>query len=493
MLKNIKIRYIAYFFGAVLLLLALVNYLVVSTIAIKPQQTQIIGYTLQIREIANQMKLTLSILSNLEFYNEKLADDIRRLEAAYSIRFAVLENGGQVEHNNQKLNIPKPDDKAKVILQKIRNQWQGYSKDVTLITDKLTGGKSADTLKLDQQFVAEKYALFVNAHDQLTALYQDRLDAQYSQLQWAFIILGFLNFLTVAGIYYVVRNLILVPIYVISQSSRQLARGNLAEKIPYNARNEIGYIAQNINDLADILQSATEFSRQIGQGNLNVEYKGDLSILQNKESIVSALELMRNQLREVAQKDYEERWTSEGIAQFSELLRNLNYQKIEELCYEVVKFAVTYVEAHQGILFVLNDDIPNINEHFLEPKAAFAANKRKIFKEKLKIGETLIGQAFADKETIFLDQVPDTYEKIMSALGNSTPRNVLIVPIIYQEQAVGVMEILSLGEIPAYRIRFAERLAEIFASTLSNAKAYEKSQKLFVESQEVEKRTARRG
>ncbi len=493
MLQNIKIRYIAYFFGVVLILLALVNYLVVSTIAIKPQQTQIIGYTLQIREIANQMKLTLSILSNLEFYNEKLADDIRRLEAAYSIRFAVLENGGEVEHNNQKLNIPKPDDKAKVILQKIRSQWQGYSKDVALITDKLTGGKSADTLKLDQKFIAEKYTLFVDAHDQLTALYQDRLNAQYSRLQWAFIILGFLNFLTVAGIYYVVRNLILIPIYVISQSSRQLARGNLAEKIPYNARNEIGYIAQNINDLADILQNATEFSRQIGQGNLNVEYKGDLSILQNKESIVSALELMRNQLKEVAQKDYEQRWASEGIAQFSELLRNINYQKIEELCYEVVKFTVTYIEAHQGILFVLNDDIPNINEHFLEPKAAFAANKRKIFKEKYKIGETLIGQAFADKETIFLDQVPDTYEKIMSALGSSTPRNVLIVPIISQEQAVGVIEVLSLGEIASYKIRFVERLAEIFASTLSNAKAYEKSQKLFVESQEVEKRTARRG
>ncbi|MCS6794642.1 MAG: GAF domain-containing protein [Raineya sp.] len=493
MLKNIKIRYIAYFFGIVLLLLAFVNYLVVSTIAIKPQQTQIIGYILQIREIANQMKLTLSILSNLEFYNEKLADDIRRLEAAYSIRFAVLESGGKVEHNNQKLTIPPPDEKAKVILQKIRNQWKGYSKDVTLISDKLTGGKSADTIKLDQKFVAEKYALFVNAHDELTSLYQERLESQYNQLQWAFIALGILNFLTIAAIYYVVRNLILIPIYVISQSSRQLARGNLAEKIPYDARNEIGYIARNINDLAEILQNATEFSRQIGQGNLNVEYKGDLSILENKESIVSALELMRNQLREVAQRDYEERWASEGVAQFSELLRNTDYRKMDDMCYEVIKFIVSYIQAQQGILFVLNDDIPNINEHFLEPKATFASNRRKIFKEKLKIGETLVGQAFADKETIFLDQVPDTYEKIVSALGSTTPRNVLIVPIIYQEQAIGVMEILSLGEIPAYKMKLVERLAEIFGSTLANAKAYDKSQKLFIESQEIEKRTIRRG
>lgn len=492
-MKNLKIRHIAYFFGLVLLLLALLNYLVVSTIAIQPKQTQIIGYTLQMREIANQLKLTLTILANQDFFNESLADDIRRLEATYNTRFSVLENGGEIEQYGQKIIIPEPDEASKVLLGKIRKQWSTYSQDVSLVIDKLTKGKSTDTLKLDQKFVADKYKLFVSIHDQLTAMYQDRLDSQYAKLNWAFVFLGVVNFLTIAGIYYVVRNLILIPLYQISKSSRQLALGNLSEQIPYHSRNEIGYIAQNINDLAEILRQATEFSREIGRGNLEAEYKGKLSVLENKESIVAALQMMRQQLIEVSNKDNQERWTSTGIAEFSEMLRNLDTRDLEGMCYNIISFIVKYLEANQGIIFVLNDDIPNINEHYLEPLAGYAANKRKIFKQKIKLGETLIGQSFSDKETILLDEVPETYEKISSAMGSSTPRNVLIVPFLHNEVPLGVVEILSLKALPAYKVTFVERLAEIFASSVANAKAYDKSQKLFMESLEVEKRINRRG
>ncbi|GAB4126504.1 MAG: hypothetical protein OHK0045_01250 [Raineya sp.] len=492
-MKNLKIRHIAYFFGIVLLLLALLNYLVVSTIAIHPKQTQIIGYTLQMREIANQLKLTLTILANQDFYNEPLADDIRRLEASYNTRFSVLENGGEVEQYGQKIVVPEPDEASKVLLEKIKKQWSTYSQDVSLVVDKLTKGKSTDTLKLDKKFVADKYKLFVSAHDQLTAMYQERLEKQYVKLNWAFIFLGVVNFLTVAAIYYTVRNLILIPLYQISKSSRQLATGNLSEQIPYSSKNEIGYIAQNINDLAETLKQATEFSREIGKGNLEVEYKGNLSVLENKESIVSALQMMRQQLIEVSEKDKQEKWLSEGIAEFSEMIRSLDTRDLQGMCYSIISFIVKRLDANQGIMFVLNDDIPNINEHYLEPLAGYAANKRKIFKQKVKLGETLIGQSFRDKETILLDEVPETYEKITSAMGSSVPRNVLIVPFSHQEVALGVIEVLSLKAIPTYKINFVERLAEIFPSAVANAKAYDKSQKLFVESLEIEKRISRRG
>lgn len=493
MLRRIQIRYIAYFFGGVLVLLVFLNYFTINKLAIHPQQTQIIGYVLQIREIANQMKLTLTILSNLDFYNEKLADDIARLEATYSIRFSALEGGGRVEQNNQKITIPPPDEKAKVILQKIKQQWKGYSKDVALIADKLMKGKSTDTLNLDSHFITEKYTLFVEAHDQLIALYQEKLEKQYQAMHIALIALAIINFLSIGGIYYVVRNVLLIPIRIIYQSSQRLARGNLAEKIPHLVDNEIGMIAKNINDLAEILENITEFSRQIGQGNLDAEYKGDLGLLENKESIVSALEAMRRQLQLAAEKDAQAKWSSEGVAQFSELLRSLGSQNIDELCYEAIKFIVSYVQAQQGVVFILNDSRIGSEEHFLEARAAFAASKRKMLKEKVRIGETLVGQAFVDKETILLDEVPPTYEKISSALGSTLPRNVLIVPIVYQDKSLGVIEILSLQDIPSYKVHFVERLVEIMASTIEEARSYEKNQRMLAETAELEKRIARRG
>ncbi|KOY84617.1 hypothetical protein AD998_19395 [bacterium 336/3] len=492
-MKNFKIRQIAYFFGFILLMMTFVNFIVVNSIAIHPKETQIIGYTLQIREIANQLKLTLTILANQEFYNENLADDIKRLEGKYNTSLSVLEVGGQIEHNGQKLYFPKPDASTKVLLSKIRYQWTSYGKDVDLVIDKLTKGASTDTLKLDEKWVIDKYDLFVNLHDKLTTLYQDKLENQYAGLNLAFILLGIFNLAIIASIYYTVRNLILIPIQQISVTSRELAQGNLSKKVRFTSKNEIGYIAQNINDLAEIVEKATDFSKEIGQGNLDAEYKGDVRILENKGSIVAALQLMRDQLREIALKDQQERWLSAGIAEFSEMLRNLDTRNINEMCYHIISFVVRYVEANQGLMFILNDDIPTINEHYLEATAGYAANKRKIFNQKIKIGEGLIGQSFTDKETILLDEVPNSYEKVISALGMATPRNVLIVPFTYHEVALGVLEILSLKNIPPYKVTFVEKIAEIFASTVSVAKAYNKSQKLFAESLEVEKRISRRG
>jgi HAMP domain-containing protein len=492
-MKKLKIRHIAYFFGVVLLLMTLLNYIVVNSLSIHPKQTQVIGYTLQIREIANQLRLTLSILSNQEFYDENLAYEIKKLEGLYNSRLSVLEESGYIEQNGQRIFIPPPDPTSKVLLRKIKSQWNSYSQDVDLVIDKLTKGASTDTIKLDQKWVADKYSIFVNLHDQLTNLYQEKLEKQYFNLNIAFAILGIINFIVIGSIYYTVKNLILVPINQISRTSRELARGNLSQKIPFSSRNEIGYIAQNINDLADILQNATEFSREIGKGNLEVEYKGDLRVLENKDSIVSALQLMRNQLIDIAQKDSQERWLNTGITEFSEMLRTLDTKNLGEMCYHIISFLVKYTESNQGMMFVLNDDIPNINEHYLEAMAGYAANKRRFFNQKIKIGEGLIGQSFADRETILLDEVPETYEKVFSALGSTTPRNVLIVPFMHQDVALGVLEILSLKPIPAYKVTFVEKITEIFASTIAAAKAYDKSQKLFAESLEVEKRINRRG
>ncbi|MDX1903055.1 MAG: HAMP domain-containing protein [Thermonemataceae bacterium] len=491
-MRDVKIRNIAYLLGVLLLVITFTNYVVIRMVAISPKQSQVVGYTLQIREIANQLRLTLSILANQDFYNENIADDINRLESIYNTRFLVLENGGEVEQNKQKIKIPKPDANTKILLGKIRKQWLNYKQDVDLLVDKLAKGKSTDTLKLDEKWLGQKCTSFVSLHDQLTELYQQKIEQQYSRLDWSMIVLGIINLSLIAYVYYIVRNLVLVPIQKISLTSRELADGNLSNKIDFTSKNEIGYIARNINDLADILKNATEFAKEIGQGNLQAQYKGKLNMA-NKESIANTLQLMKQQLSEVADKDRQDRWATQGIAEVSELLRELSIEDLAEMAYQLTVFVVTYMEANQGIMFVLNDNNTANTEHFLEPSAAYAANKRKIFKQTFKIGETLIGQSFADKETILLDQVPDSYEKISSALGASTPRNVLIVPIIDDGTAIGVWEILSLKKIHPYMVSFVERIAEIVSASVAAAKNHLKEQKMLTESLEVEKRTSRRG
>lgn len=69
------------------------------------------------------------------------------------------------------------------------------------------------------------------------------------------------------------------------------------------------------------------------------------------------------------------------------------------------------------------------------------SNSRKIL-----IGEGLTGQAAASKQSILIKSISDNHIKIYSGLGASSPRSLLITPIIFEDKTVGVIEIASFNE-----------------------------------------------
>ena len=267
---------------------------------------------------------------------------------------------------------------------------------------------------------------------------------------------------------------------------KKMALGDIdsVEKLELIRQDEIGQMSDSLNRLIEGLNRTAHFAREIGNGNLDQEFH----LLSDDDVLGNALIDMRQSLKHAEQEeekrkieDEKQRWATEGIAKFGEILRNYN-NDIDELSFHLMSNLVNYLKVNQGALFVVNDD--EQGNVFLEMTNAIAYNKEKYVKKRIKIGEDLVGRAAHEKLTIFMTDIPEDYIEITSGMGTANPRCLVIVPVLLNEQVYGVIEIASFNVLEQYQIEFIEKIGQSVASTISSVHINEKTQKLLKQSQQ---------
>lgn len=238
-----------------------------------------------------------------------------------------------------------------------------------------------------------------------------------------------------------------------------------------------------ISDITNNLRFATEFVREMGKGNFEARLQGitDENFALNKENLAGELISMKVQMKASAEQEKKRVWATQGLANFGDLLRNSNHD-LAKLSEEVIIFVVKYLKANQGGIFILNDD--DENTKFLELQAAYAFERKKYLTKKISLGEGLVGQAYLERETIHLRQIPKNYVSITSGLGGANPHTLILVPLKVEENVMGVMEIASFKNFEQHEIEFCEKIAESIASTISGAKVNERTRDLLEQSQQ---------
>ena len=83
---------------------------------------------------------------------------------------------------------------------------------------------------------------------------------------------------------------------------------------------------------------------------------------------------------------------------------------------------------------------------------------------KYEVGEGLIGQAASNGNTLYVDDVPEGYVKIVSGLGESAPRNIIVLPVLFEEQVKGVIELASFEPFSPTHEVFLDQLMESIGS-----------------------------
>jgi PAS domain-containing protein len=175
------------------------------------------------------------------------------------------------------------------------------------------------------------------------------------------------------------------------------------------------------------------------------------------------------------------RYMNEGLAKFADLLRSKN-NDINSLGDAFIREIVKYLNALQGGFFIYDDS--ERGNPVLTMISAFAYNRKKYLQQTVKLGEGLIGTCAREKQYMNFTEIPAGYITITSGLGDTPPNNLLLIPVMHENEILGVIEIASLYLFKQYEIDFAREVALSLGSTLVNTRNNQRTSELLTRSQQ---------
>lgn len=454
-LSDLKMRHIAYAMGFLLSSLFLINFLTASLLGLG--KSDIID-----QNLADKLFYSVEQIhpdNAARFTDEERTNFIENI----TDQLATLEHGGEVNVLDEWVELEAAAGEKLEHVQEISAALSSFDA----------------KYKEDPDIGRGYYGALKNSSKHFANFTKESAIGKETTFNSVLLVTVIISICLYALIYMIFRYLLLGPIYLISRVSRRLVIGNLQEKIQINSKSEIGHIASNVNDLADLLNDATEFTKEVGEGNLEVKYNVDDEAEIDADSIAGALVTMREKMKAIAKEDFNRNWSTQGHAHFGNILR-ISDKDSDDLANLIISELVQYLKANQGCIYFLTN---NDNEQRLELKGSYAFGRKKFNEEYVEIGDGLIGQGFLERKTVYLTNVPDDFVSIRSGLGDAAPNSILIAPLMLNDDVLGMIEIASFNPLEQHEIEFVEKLGESIASTISNTMTNNKTAMLLEETQ----------
>ncbi len=101
------------------------------------------------------------------------------------------------------------------------------------------------------------------------------------------------------------------------------------------------------------------------------------------------------------------------------------------------------------------------------------------------LGEGLAGQAALERKRIMITDVPPGYLTVGSGLGMSSPVSVVMLPILFEDQVLGVLELASLHEFSDVHLAFFDQFVPTIGVTINTIMANSRTESLLTESQRL--------
>ncbi|HEX5841858.1 MAG TPA: response regulator, partial [Pseudomonas sp.] len=274
-----------------------------------------------------------------------------------------------------------------------------------------------------ERYLNEKARIMAPLKRFKTALEQRteaELRLQQDHLQGIIVLAMSLTGLALFGVFATLRHarsVLLLPLEQLGQQAAGIARGDYAARCEIPGDNELGELGEHFNNLASSLGQSRE---------------------------------------EEAVRD----WFKSGQFELNAMLRG--DRPIVAMAGDVLQFLASYLEAGVGALYVYEPQ-----QEQLELVASYAFTRRKALSQTIVLGEGLAGEAAREKKTICWQQVPADFLPIESALGQSAPAAVVAVPLLHDDQLVGLIELGRFAGFSDRQLEFLARAAEIIAIAMS--------------------------
>jgi GAF domain-containing protein len=138
------------------------------------------------------------------------------------------------------------------------------------------------------------------------------------------------------------------------------------------------------------------------------------------------------------------------------------------------------VNAQRGVLYTMEKDD---GEPMLDLVASYAFTERKNISNRFRLREGLVGQCAYERKRILLTHVPADYITIGSALGAATPLNIIVLPVLFEEDVKAVIELASFSRFSETHQAFLDQLTESIGIVLNTIAANMRTEGLLKQSQ----------
>ena len=308
-----------------------------------------------------------------------------------------------------------------------------------------------------------------------------------------------------------------------------VANGDLKQKLTVEAKGEIAELGDTINSMTDTLatfaEQVTTVAREVGvegklggqanvpgaagtwrdltdnvnrlAANLTTQVraiaevatavtKGDLSrsITVETAGEVAALkdninEMIRN-LRDTTRVNTEQDWLKTNVARFTRLLQG--QRDMLTVARLLLSELAPLVNVQHGV-FYMKEAADGAAS--LKLFSAYGYTERKHLSSSFQTGEGLVGQCLFEKQRILLTNVPGDYITISSGLGEATPLNIAVLPVIFEGEVLAVLELASFNRFSDIHLTFLDQLSESVGIVLNTMAATTRTEALLKQSQSL--------
>jgi HAMP domain-containing protein/CheY-like chemotaxis protein len=315
----------------------------------------------------------------------------------------------------------------------------------------------------------------------------------------------------------------------IAQVVTAVANGDLDRKLNLTARGEIATLVDTINDMTDTLstfaEQVTGVARDVGvdgrlggqasvpgaagvwrdltnnvnelAGNLTGQVRairdvatavtqGDLtrSITVEARGEIAQLKDTVNQmirtLAETTKVNQEQDWLKTNVARFTRMLQG--QRDLLTVARQILNELAPLVNAHHGAFYMTEHDDDGA---LLRLFASYAYQDRKNVANVWRFGQGLAGQAAMEGKRIVLSKVPPDYIQITSALGEAAPHSIVVVPILFEGEVKGVIELASFERFSSIQLAFLDQMLESLGIVIATIEATMRTDELLRQSQSL--------
>jgi HAMP domain-containing protein/signal transduction histidine kinase/DNA-binding response OmpR family regulator len=240
-------------------------------------------------------------------------------------------------------------------------------------------------------------------------------------------------------------------------------------------------LTAQVRAIADVASAVTEgdLTRSI-----TVEAQGEVSELKDK------INQMIANLADTTKQNEEQDWLKSNLARITGLLQG--QRDLQEVTKLIMSELTPTVAAQHGAFFLVEggEDVSGHRDGdgsgpVLRLKASYGYKARKSVSNRFSIGEGLVGQAALEQKSILITEAPQDYIKVTSGLGESAPVNIIVVPVLFEDHVLGVIELASLRPFSEVNQTFLDQLIETLGVVLNSIIANTRTEELLAESQRL--------